>query len=55
MPLVSASVPAHDRRDLHKSYVEHLERTGRGNTAYWTAARTFFTRWPDPVAWAAEP
>jgi hypothetical protein len=52
MPLVSVSVPG---RDLQASYVEYLERTGRGNTAYWTAARTFLTRWPDPVAWAAEP
>jgi integrase len=48
-------VPGDDRRDLHASYVEYLARTGRGNTAYWTAARTFFARWPDPAAWAAEP
>ncbi len=26
-----------------------------GQYAYWTAARTFFARWPDPAAWAAEP
>lgn len=55
MPLVSASVPGHDGRDLHAAYLEHLQLTGRGNTAYWTAARTFFTRWPDPAGWAAEP
>ncbi len=55
MPLVNASVPVRDSHDLHASYVEYLARTGRGNTAYWTAARTFFARWPDPAAWAAEP
>jgi integrase len=48
-------VPSHDRSDLHEAYVEYLVRTGRGNTAYWTAARSFFARWPDPAAWAAEP
>jgi len=37
------------------AYHEHLRRTGRGNTAYWTAARTFFARWPDPASWALEP
>lgn len=55
MPLVNASVPGPEPRGLHKSYVEYLTRTGRGNTAYWTAARTFFARWPHPAAWAAEP
>jgi integrase len=35
--------------------LDYLSRTGRGNTAYWTAARTFFRRWPDPAAWATEP
>jgi integrase len=35
--------------------LDYLVRTGRGNTAYWTAARSFFARWPDPAAWAAEP
>lgn len=48
-------MPGHDRSDLHTSYLEYLTRTGRGNTAYATAARTFFARWPDPAAWAAEP
>src|SRR5258705_9352799 len=55
MPLVNISVPGPEPRGLHRSYVDYLTRTGRGNTAYWTAARTFFTRWPDPAAWAAEP
>ena len=48
-------MPSHDHSALHESYVEYLTRTGRGNTAYWTAARSFFARWPDPTAWAAEP
>lgn len=48
-------MPSHDLSDLHKAYVEYLVRTGRGNTAYWTAARSFFARWPDPAAWGAEP
>ncbi|WJK35496.1 hypothetical protein [Solwaraspora sp. WMMA2065] len=45
-------MPSHD---LHASYLDYLARTGRGNTAYWTAARSFFARWPDPAAWADEP
>lgn len=52
MPLAAASVPS---SDPHASYLDHLKRTGRGNTAYWQAARTFFKRWPQPAAWAAEP
>jgi site-specific recombinase XerD len=48
-------VPSHDSSGLHASYLDYLTRTGRGNTAYWTAARSFFARWPDPAAWAAEP
>jgi integrase len=51
----TASAPAADPAALHAAYLAHLQRTGRGNTAYWTAARTFFARWPDPAAWAAEP
>ncbi|MGC1283149.1 MAG: tyrosine-type recombinase/integrase [Streptosporangiaceae bacterium] len=51
----AASAPAPDPAALHAAYLGHLQRTGRGNTAYWTAARTFFARWPDPAAWTAEP
>ena len=50
----TASAPAPDPAALHAAYLGHLQRTGRGNTAYWTAARTFFARWPDPAAWAAD-
>ena len=52
MPLAFASVPS---SDPHAAYLEYLRRTGRGNTAYSSAARTFFQRWPDPQEWAAEP
>jgi hypothetical protein len=55
MPLVTAYAPARDGRELHAAYLDYLEQTGRGNTAYWTAARTFFKRWPHPDAWTAEP
>jgi integrase len=55
MQPATASAPAADPAALHAAYLGHLQRTGRGNTAYWTAARTFFARWPDPAAWADEP
>lgn len=48
-------MPVHDSHDLYASYMDYLAGTGRGNTAYFTAARTFFRKWPDPAAWAAEP
>ena len=52
MPLAIASVPSNDP---HTAYLDYLRRTGRGNTAYSSAARTFFKRWPEPQQWAAEP
>ncbi|MBO0856073.1 MAG: tyrosine-type recombinase/integrase [Nocardia sp.] len=52
MPPVTASAPS---ADLHSAYLDYLRRTGRGNTAYWQAARVFFRRWPDPRRWADEP
>jgi integrase len=55
MPLAAASARAADGRALHTAYLSYLRSTGRGNTAYWTAARSFFARWPDPYAWADEP
>lgn len=56
MPLALASVPSTEPgADLHAAYLDYLERTGRGNTAYWRAARVFFERWPDPHRWAEEP
>jgi hypothetical protein len=55
MRLVTVCAPGPDPRQLLAAYHQHLARTGRGNTAYWQAARSFFSRWPDPAAWAAEP
>jgi integrase len=52
MPLAIASAPS---ADLHAAYLGYLRRTGRGNAAYWWAARVFFERWPDPRQWAGEP
>jgi integrase len=57
MPPVTASAPSAEPRtgDLHGAYLDYLARSGRGNTAYWQAARVFFRRWPDPRRWADEP
>ena len=55
MRLVTVSAPGADPRPLLAAYRAHLDRTGRGNAAYWRAARDFFSRWPDPAMWAAEP
>lgn len=54
MPLATASAP-NASTDLHAAYLDYLRCTGRGNSAYWRAARAFFARWPDPRAWTAEP
>ncbi|HEY2832865.1 MAG TPA: tyrosine-type recombinase/integrase [Sporichthyaceae bacterium] len=40
---------------LRAAYLDYLARSGRGNTAYWQAARVFFRRWPDPRRWAEQP
>jgi integrase len=40
---------------LLAAYHEHLRRSGGRPAAYWSAARTFFARWPDPACWAHEP
>lgn len=55
MRLVTVYAPGADPRPLLAGYRQHLERTGRGNASYWWAARDFFSRWPDPAMWAAEP
>src|ERR1035441_7970899 len=55
MQLATVCAPAPDPRQLLAAYHRHLAGTGRGNTAYWQAARSFFSRWPDPAARAAEP
>ena len=38
-----------------EAYQQYLAATGRGNSGYTQAAKTFFTRWPDPQQWAQEP
>ena len=55
MRLVTVSAPGCDPQPLLAGYLRHLAGTGRGNTSYWRAAASFFRRWPDPAAWAAEP
>ncbi len=37
------------------AYATHLARTGRGNSAYDTAARSFLRHWPQVQAWAEVP
>ena len=37
------------------AYAGHLALTGRGNTAYTQAAKTFLTRWPNVQDWAESP
>ena len=58
MPPVTASAPSADVSGdvaCYAAYLDHLARSGRGNTAYWRAARVFFRRWPDPQRWAEQP
>jgi integrase len=52
MPLAIASAPS---SDLHAAYLDYLRRTGRDNTSYVRAARSFFRRWPQAESWAVEP
>lgn len=49
---VGAGLPG---ADLQAAYLDYLAGSGRGNTAYWQAARVFFRRWPDPQRWAHQP
>lgn len=39
-------------RDLLVEYAVHLALSGRGNSAYSSAARSFIKRWPHPQGWA---
>jgi integrase len=55
MRLVTVYAPGADPRPLLAAYRRHLQSTGRGNASYWWAARNFFSRWPAPEMWAAEP
>lgn len=40
---------------LLADYAAHLALTGRGNSAYFSAARTFVARWPQVQDWALRP
>jgi len=60
MPLALASsealAGAPAARELIDSYIAYLAQTGRqSDRRYERTAERFFTRWPDPMAWAAEP
>ena len=54
MPLASVSAANTERpaTDLLGDYATHLALSGRGNSAYTGAARSFLRRWPDPQCWA---
>ena len=54
MQPATACASAPDPAGLLAAYQRHLERTGRGNSAYSSAARSFLRRWPDPAGWARE-
>lgn len=53
----TASAPGAERPagDPLADYAHHLGLTGRGNTSYTQAAKSFMRRWPIPQRWAAEP
>lgn len=41
--------------EMAAAYAVHLALTGRGNTAYTQAAKTFLARWPNVQDWADRP
>lgn len=49
---VSATNTERPARDLLVDYATHLALTGRGNSAYTSAARSFLQHWPSPQHWA---
>ncbi|HUX04036.1 MAG: tyrosine-type recombinase/integrase [Actinomycetota bacterium] len=56
MPLANVNATSVERpaRDLLADYATHLTLTGRGNSAYTSAARSFLRHWPDPQDWAGQ-
>ncbi len=52
---VSATYTERPARDLLADYATHLAVTGRGNSAYTSAARSFLQHWPDPQHWVDQP
>jgi integrase len=55
LPPPARPLPPRPPAELLDAYLAHLDRSGRGNSAYASAARTFLARWPQPQAWAALP
>lgn len=61
MPLVTANATptaepgAESPAQVLAAYHAHHAMTGRGNSAFTTAARSFLRRWPAVQAWAEEP
>lgn len=55
LPARDFASAAEPRAELLAAYAAHLARTGRGNSGYAQAARSFLTRWPEPQAWASLP
>ncbi len=57
MPPATANARGTERSagDLLADYQAHLAVTGRGNSAYTQAARSFLRLWPALQAWAAQP
>jgi len=54
MPAAPLAVPA-EAVDLHAAYRAWLARRGVGNRSFYSGARSFLARFPDPRAWAALP
>ncbi|MEV6340613.1 tyrosine-type recombinase/integrase [Nocardia vinacea] len=55
MPLAHVFAARSDADDIYHAYLAELARTCRGSAPYYSSARTFLQRWPDPQAWADEP
>ncbi|MDA8072805.1 MAG: tyrosine-type recombinase/integrase [Actinomycetota bacterium] len=54
MPPAPMAVPA-EAVDLYEAYLEWLARRGVGNRTFYSGARSFLGRFPDPQAWAGLP
>lgn len=55
MPLAHVFAASSDADDIYHAYLAELARTGRGSAPYYSSARTFLQRWPNPQDWASEP
>ncbi|MFE3230124.1 tyrosine-type recombinase/integrase [Nocardia sp. NPDC059228] len=55
MPLAHVFAAKSDADEPYHAYLAELARTGRGSSPYYSSARTFLQRWPDPQSWADEP